>query len=322
MSRNRGGLLRPIFLFPLLLFSLLSILSLHATPVAGDLYCGADNCYSVLGFALDGAPTLREIKKSFYKLSLQWHPDKNPAPEAVEKYRAITTAYEVLSDPQSRADYDDALLHPERHFHNQWKYYQHRYKYAPKTDPWKVLLFTLVVASLVHWKYWTHQHGKLRQLIAASPIVAQRMRMKVKGDIIEQKSKAGVKNPSASKEEIEAALKNEDVGNYAELTSWEGRLPTWRDALPVWLALAPLKFCRGLFWYARFILLFKILGQEYGPEEAEYATAGALGMDWNKWSKAVPEDQRAELTARQLWIPKNMEAWRREMMQTAKRKGR
>ena len=46
----------------------------HADP-AGDLYCGGDNCYSVLGLQSphDGeAPTETEIKKAYRKLSLVW----------------------------------------------------------------------------------------------------------------------------------------------------------------------------------------------------------------------------------------------------------
>ena len=50
-----------------------------------------------------------EIKKSYRKLALVWHPDKNPdrISEATENFRAIQTAYDVLSDPQERAWYDD-----------------------------------------------------------------------------------------------------------------------------------------------------------------------------------------------------------------------
>ena len=50
---------------------------LHVTHAdqAGDLYCGGDNCYSVLGLPSphDGnAPTETEIKKAYRKLSLVW----------------------------------------------------------------------------------------------------------------------------------------------------------------------------------------------------------------------------------------------------------
>lgn len=60
--------------------------------------------YSLLGVA-KGA-TQDEIKKAYRKLALQYHPDRNKTKEAEEKFKEITKAYEVLSDPQKRQTYD------------------------------------------------------------------------------------------------------------------------------------------------------------------------------------------------------------------------
>ena len=61
--------------------------------------------YEVLGASRDASP--EEIKKTFRKLALQFHPDKNPGDKiAEEKFKEAAEAYEVLSDPSRRERYD------------------------------------------------------------------------------------------------------------------------------------------------------------------------------------------------------------------------
>lgn len=60
--------------------------------------------YEVLG--LTRSASQEDIKKAYRKLARQYHPDVNKADDAEEKFKEIKEAYEVLSDPQKRAAYD------------------------------------------------------------------------------------------------------------------------------------------------------------------------------------------------------------------------
>ncbi|GAA3584596.1 molecular chaperone DnaJ [Klugiella xanthotipulae] len=60
--------------------------------------------YDVLGVSREATPD--EIKKAYRKLARELHPDVNPDPAAAEKFKDVTHAYDVLSDPQQRQQYD------------------------------------------------------------------------------------------------------------------------------------------------------------------------------------------------------------------------
>ena len=64
-----------------------------------------DNYYEILG--VNENASQEEIKKNFRKLSMKWHPDKNPGNhEAEEKFKTISQAYDILSDKDKKKEYD------------------------------------------------------------------------------------------------------------------------------------------------------------------------------------------------------------------------
>jgi molecular chaperone DnaJ len=60
--------------------------------------------YDVLGVDRNATPD--EIKKAYRRLARELHPDVNPSPDASERFKLVTHAYDVLSDPQQRQQYD------------------------------------------------------------------------------------------------------------------------------------------------------------------------------------------------------------------------
>ncbi|ETN08087.1 hypothetical protein PPTG_11955 [Phytophthora nicotianae INRA-310] len=85
-----------------LLFAL-AVASIHAMDPSKDYY-------KVLGVSKQFSD--RELKKAYRQLALQYHPDKAENAEdkeaAKEKFVEVSEAYEVLSDPDKRKEYDDA----------------------------------------------------------------------------------------------------------------------------------------------------------------------------------------------------------------------
>lgn len=66
----------------------------------------SEDYYKLLG--VDKTASTEDIKKAYRKLAFKWHPDRNPdnKAQAEEKFKKISEAYAVLSDPEKREQYD------------------------------------------------------------------------------------------------------------------------------------------------------------------------------------------------------------------------
>ena len=60
--------------------------------------------YETLGVSQNA--TEEEVRRAFRQKALDYHPDRNKAPDAAEKFKEVNEAYQVLTDPQRRAQYD------------------------------------------------------------------------------------------------------------------------------------------------------------------------------------------------------------------------
>jgi DnaJ-class molecular chaperone len=63
-----------------------------------------DDLYTLL--EVERSASASQIKSAYRRLARAFHPDRNPAPDAADRFKAVTEAYAVLSDSARRRAYD------------------------------------------------------------------------------------------------------------------------------------------------------------------------------------------------------------------------
>ncbi|CAL8147850.1 unnamed protein product [Orchesella dallaii] len=132
------------------------------------------NFYEVIGVTPDA--TLKEIKKAYRTLSVKIHPDKNPSPDASEKFRQLVGIYEVLKDDNLRKAYEDVLVNGLPN----WRQPIFYFRRARKLAIWQVSVILLAIISvgqyLAGWASYFEQRLSLRESIESKLRQKQRTR--------------------------------------------------------------------------------------------------------------------------------------------------
>ncbi|OWB58280.1 hypothetical protein B5S28_g4290 [[Candida] boidinii] len=92
------------------------------------------NHYSILG--IDKNASGSDIKKSFRKLALKYHPDKNKSSDAEEKFKKINESYKILSDSIKKQEYDQKLKTEQQEQQQQRQQRQQESQYQSFQNQW------------------------------------------------------------------------------------------------------------------------------------------------------------------------------------------
>ncbi|XP_011693541.1 PREDICTED: dnaJ homolog subfamily C member 1-like isoform X2 [Wasmannia auropunctata] len=139
------------------------------------------NFYDVLG--VTQSANASEIKKAFRRLSLQLHPDKNPAEDAELQFRKLVAVYDVLKDPGKRQKYDNVLVNGLPNWRSAVYYYRHVRKMG--LLEMSVILFTVITIGqyLVAWAAYFEKRYTYEQVLGSKLQKMQKKNRKSKIDI-------------------------------------------------------------------------------------------------------------------------------------------
>ncbi|XP_023519031.1 dnaJ protein ERDJ7-like isoform X1 [Cucurbita pepo subsp. pepo] len=272
------------------------------------IYCDEDDCYDLLG--VSQSATQSEIKKAYYKLSLKFHPDKNPDPESKKQFVKVANAYEILKDESTRGQYDYAIAHPEEVFYNAARYY-HAY-YGHKTDTRAVLVGLLLILSAFQYlNQWTRYHQAV-DMVKKTPAYKNRLRA------LEFERSGGATNKKKGHKQLDKKV-DEDLDKELELQITGAEKPSVWELLGVRLILLPYTIGKLLLWSSCWFWRYKIKQITYSWEDASYLTQSSLRVPIKAW-KNIDESTKEDLIRRCLWKKHNMENYQSEIRKESKRR--
>ncbi|KAK9092126.1 hypothetical protein Syun_027037 [Stephania yunnanensis] len=277
-------------------------------PPAFAIYCDEDDCYDLLGVSQSANSS--EIKKAYYKLSLKYHPDKNPDPESRKLFVKVANAYEILKDETTREQYDYAIAHPEEVFYNTARYY--RAYYGHKTDTRAVLVGLLIVVSAFQYlNQWT-RYTQAISMVKKTPAYKNKLKA------LELERKGGVGNKKKSQKQSDKNIE-EELGKELELQIKGAEKPSFWGLLAVQFVLLPYTLSKLLLWKGAWFWRYQVKKAPYSWDDACYLTRKSLRAAPDAWEN-IDESTKEDLVQRRLWEKPNMDDYVAEMRKEWKRR--
>ncbi|KAJ7946243.1 Chaperone protein dnaJ 50 [Quillaja saponaria] len=283
------------------------ILLLLASPSMA-IYCDEDDCYDLLGISQNANAS--EIKKAYYKLSLKYHPDKNPDPESKKLFVKVANAYEVFKDEATREQYDYAIAHPEEVFYNTARYY--RAYYGHKTDPRAVLVGLLIILSAFQYlNQWT-RYNQAIDMVKKTPAYKNRLKA------LEIERSGGTTSKKKGHKQMDKKVE-EDLSKELELQINGADKPSVWELIGVRFVLLPYTIGKLLLWHGCWFWRYNVKQSPYSSEDASYLTQSSLGVPRNAWQN-LDESRKEDLVQRRLWEKSNLDSYLAEMRKESKRR--
>jgi len=310
-----------------------------------NVFCGEFDCYKILGFNYETwgskPPSLRDITKGYRGLSRLWHPDKNKAKGAREKFVAIAKAYEILTNSEKRAEYDYLRDRHDEYF----KKYGSSilWTYAPQSDAsFIIILFLIAGSAFTYYAQKNKWQTIANHLVKAATedlipreggstesieirekaltILAERKKQaeedgdkKDMSDNVSDKKKKD-KGPKLTQREKREKGWNElrpicvELVNKIDDFGAGFRKPTLQDLLVIRMVKWPYYLAKSTLWWTKYAIR-RLRKLELNDMEREVLTKNAVGkVAW----VAVSEEERLEMLTLELWVTDNLVEWREE----------
>ncbi|XP_005108283.3 dnaJ homolog subfamily C member 1 [Aplysia californica] len=153
------------------------------------------NFYEVL--EIDQSATTSEVRKAYRRASLLYHPDKNDAENAEEKFRQIVAIYEVLKDAQKREKYNQVLVEglPD------WRQPVYYYRRARKMGLYELAMVLAVIITIgqyfVAWGIYIERRLVLEEVLSTKKKKEKKKKKQVTSetDVVEEEELQSIPFP-------------------------------------------------------------------------------------------------------------------------------